>query len=94
MYFNKRINLCFSIKKKDIEVTTFDGQFTGFLCWDDLKKLVGQVSVLGPIAGMYGRRIEQVLMHPKRKTFYIPEREFAHSVEAARICMKKEMNAS
>ena len=59
-------------------MTTFDGQFTGFLCWDDLKKLVGQVSVLGPIAGMYGRKIEQVLIHPKRKTFYIPEREFIH----------------
>ena len=42
-------------QKQDTEVTTFDGQFTGFLCWDDLQKLVGQVSVLGPIAGMYGR---------------------------------------
>ena len=72
-------------------MTTFDGQFTGFLCWDDLKKLVGQNSVLGPIAGMYGRNIQQVLMHPKRKTFYISERKFAHSVEAAKICLKREM---
>ena len=30
-------------------------------------------------------------MHPKRNTVYILEREFAHSVEAARICLKKEM---
>ena len=72
-------------------MTTFDGQFTGFLCWDDLKKIVAQVSVLGPIAGMYGRKIEQIIMNPKRKTFYILEREFAHSVDAARICLKKEL---
>ena len=36
-------------------------------------------------------KIEQVLIHPKRKTFYIPERDFIHSVEAARVCLKTEM---
>ena len=80
-----------SQEKLDTEVTTFDGQFTGFLCWGDLKKLLAQVSVLGPIAGMCGRRIEQLIMNPKGKTFYIPEREFALSVDAARICLKKEL---
>ena len=72
------------------EVITFDGQFTGFLCWDDLKKIVGQISVLGPIAGMYGRNIEQELMHPKRG-YYISERKFAHWVDAARYALKKEV---
>ena len=55
-----------SQEKLDTQVTTFDGQFTGFLCWDDSKKIVAQVSVLGPIAGMYGRKIEQIIMNPKR----------------------------
>ena len=78
-------------EKTDIEVRTFDGQFIGFLTWEDLKKLVGQVCVLGPIAGLYGRIIEQFLVHPKRKdNFYIPERIFALSVESARVCLKKE----
>ena len=52
--------------------------------------LVGQVCVLGPIAGLYGRIIEQFIIHPKRKTFYIPERVFAHSIESARACLEKE----
>ena len=77
-------------EKKDTQVRTFDGQFIGFLTWEDRKTLVGQVSVLGPIAGLYGRIIEQFIIHPKRKTFYIPERVFAHSIESARVCLKKE----
>ena len=39
---------------------------------------------------MYGRNIEQELMHPKRG-YYISEQKFAHSVDAARFALKKEM---
>ena len=77
-------------EKLDTEVTTFDGQLIGFISWDDLKKIVGQFSVLGPIAGLYGRNIEQELMHLQRG-YYISERKFAHSVESARYALKKEM---
>ena len=78
-------------QKKDTEIRTFDGQFAGFLTWEDLKRLVAQVCVLGPIAGLYGRMIEQFLVHPRRKgNYYIPERIFAKSVDEARVCLKKE----
>ena len=56
-YKNKRVFL--DQEQLDIEAATFDGQLTGFVSYDDLKKLVRQICVLGPLAGMYGRDIEQ-----------------------------------
>ena len=47
------------------------------------------MSVVGPIAKMCGRNIEQELMHPKRG-YHISEQKFAHLIDAANICLKKK----
>ena len=70
------------IRKMDTDVTTFDGQHSGYLSHKNLKTLVGQICILGPLAGMYGRDIEQEIMHPTAG-YYISERRFANSVDAA-----------
>ena len=78
-------------QKTDTSVRTFDGQFQGFLAWEELERIVSQVCVLGPIAGVYGRLVEQFLINPKRKNnCYIPERIFIKSVDEARVSLKKE----
>ena len=78
-------------QKTDTPVKTFDGQFEGYLAWEGLEKIVSQVCVLGPIAGVYGRLVEQFLTSPKRKNnCYILERIFIRSVGEARVSLKKE----
>ena len=67
----------------EIEATIVDGQLIGFISYVDLKKLVRQICVLGPLAGMYGRDNEQEMMRPKAG-YYISEQKFAHSVDAAK----------
>ena len=78
-------------QKKDTAVKTFDGQFEGYLAWEELEKIVAQVCVLGPIAGLYGRVVEQFLINPRREdNCYIPERIFIKSVDETRVSLKKE----
>ena len=56
-----------------------------------MERIVSHVCVLGPIAGVYGRLVEQFLISPKRKnSYYIPERIFMKSVDDARVSLKKE----
>ena len=74
----------------DTEVTTFDGQYSGYLSYKDLTNLVKQICILGPLAGMYGRDIEQEMMHPTTG-YYISERKFAHSVDAAKYALRKDV---
>ena len=78
-------------QKTDTCVRTFDRQIEGFLAWEELEKIVSQVCVFGPIAGVYGRLVEQFLFSPKRKNnYYIPERKFQKSIDDARVSLKKE----
>ena len=65
-----------------------NGQYSGYLSYKDLKKLVKQICILGPLAGMYGRDIEQEMMHPTTG-YYISERKFAHSVDAPKYAFRK-----
>ena len=66
---------------------TFDGQFEGFLAWEELDQICSQVCVLGPIAGVFGRQVEQFLISPKRKNS--SERVFQKSIDDAPISLKK-----
>ena len=71
-------------------MTTFDGQHGGYLSYKDLTDLGKQICILGPLAGMYGRDIEQEIMHPTTG-YYISERKFANSVDAARFSLRKQV---
>ena len=54
-------------QKTDTIVTTYDGYYTGYLAYEDLERLARQICVLGPIAGVFGRQLEQWLISPNRK---------------------------
>merc|ERR1711989_279055 len=56
-------------QKTDTIATTFDGKFTGYLAYDELERLGRQICVLGPIAGVFGRQLEQWLISPDRKLY-------------------------
>ena len=47
-------------------MTTYDGYYTGFLAYRELEWLGKQICVLGPIAGVFGRQLEQWLINPER----------------------------
>ena len=47
-------------------MTTYDGYYTGFLAYRELEWLGKQICVLGPIAGVFGRQLEQWLVNPER----------------------------
>ena len=56
-----------------------------------IRKNFSQVCVLGPIAGVFGRQVEQFLISPRRKnSYYIPERVFQKSIDEARVSLKKQ----
>ena len=78
-------------QKTDTCVRTFDGQFEGFLAWEELDQICSQVCVLGPIAGAFGRYVEQFRISPRRKKgYYILERVFQKSIDDARVSLKKD----
>ena len=63
-------------QKTDTVTNTYDGRFTGFLAYEELAHFGKQICVLGPIAGVFGRQLEQYLISPDRKMneYYIPEK--------------------
>ena len=77
--------------KTDTIVTTFDGKFTGYLVYDDLAQVGRQICVLGPIAGVFGRQLEQWLISPHRKLNeeYIPVEVIQRSIDEAPCVLKK-----
>ena len=78
-------------QKTDTVVTTFDGYYTGFLAYEDLERLGRQICILGPIAGVFGRQLEQYLISPNRKLSeeYIPVDEIQRSIDEAPCALKK-----
>ena len=54
-------------QKTDTVTHTYDGRFRGFLAYEELAQFGKQICVLGPIAGVFGRRLEQYLISPDRR---------------------------
>jgi len=77
-------------QKTDTIVTTFDGEFTGYLAYDELERLGRQICVLGPIAGVFGRQLEQWLISPNRKLYeeYIPVEVIQRSIDESPCALK------
>ena len=78
-------------QKTDTIVTTFDGYYTGFLAYDELERLGRQICILGPIAGVFGRQLEQWLISPNRKLNeeYIPVEVIQRSIDEAPCVLKR-----
>ena len=53
-------------EKSATEVSTWDGRYRGFMSYKDLSTMTGWINIFGPLAGMYGRDIEQYLMRADR----------------------------
>ena len=78
-------------QRTDTVTNTFDGRFRGFLAYEELSLFGKQICVLGPIAGIFGRQLEQFRISPDRRKneCYIPERVIQRSIEDAPIVLKR-----
>ena len=86
--FHWRDKMDFVRKEKEpTEVSTWDGQYYGSISHSYLEKLATQISCLGPIAGLYGRDIEQEIM--AARTNYISMVKFEHSVTISKCAIKQ-----
>ena len=71
-------------EKEPTEVTTWDGKVNGYL--SHYQFLAGQICILGPVAGLYGRDIEQYLMD--LRGHLISERKLEYSVNSAKYVLR------
>ena len=72
-------------------MTTYEGYYTGFLAYRELELLGKQICVLGPIAGVFGRQLEQWLISPdrSRNEEYIPTKVIVKSINEAQVALSK-----
>ena len=68
-------------------VTTWDGKGRALISPQYMTKMVTEIGILGPLAGVYGREIEQLLMGPDMPEL-IPENIFADSVGFGRASLR------
>ena len=66
-------------ERQPTEVTTWDGKDRALASHSYLEKMVTEIGIFGPLAAVYGREIEQLLMGPNMPTL-IPEKIFSESV--------------
>ena len=78
-------------QETDTVTNTYDGRFTGFLAYEEVDHFGKQICVLGPIAGVFGRQLEQYLISPDRRMneYYIPEKVIQRSIEEAPCALKR-----
>ena len=58
------------------------------MSYDHLKAMAKWVGIIGPLAAMYGRDIEQYLMRPERSSL-IPEYDFNESVDGVKWTLNR-----
>ena len=80
-------------ERKPTEVSTWDGKDRALISHDELTKMAEMVSILGPLAGVDGRDIEQLLMGYDKPTL-IPEKKFNESVKLGRHTLRLEALSS
>jgi len=91
LFGHRSIDYFVKNQKTDTIVNTFDGRFTGYLAYEELERLGKQICVLGPIAGVFGRQLEQWLISPDRKLNeqYIPVEVIQRSIEESPCALKR-----
>ena len=70
-------------------VTTWDGQTRVWMTLEQVEKMFREMCLLGPMAAMFGREVQQTLMSPTPPT-RIPVEDFQYSVDSGRASMYKE----
>ena len=75
-------------ERKPTEVTTWDGKDRALVSHAYLEHMAREIGILGPLAAVYGRDIEQLLMEPNPPTV-IPEK-FNESIVFGRCPLRAE----
>ena len=70
-------------------VTTWDGQTRVWMSVEQVDKMYREMCLLGPMAAMFGREVQQTLMSPTPPT-KIPVDDFQYSVDSGRASLGKE----
>ena len=69
------------------DVTTWDGKDRALISHFYLEKMATEIGILGPLAAVYGREIEQLLMGPKLPDL-IPEKILSESASYGRASLR------
>ena len=68
-------------------VTTWDGKDRALISTDYIHKMFKEICMLGPLAGVYGREVQQILMQNEAPD-KISMEDFAYSVQMGRAAIK------
>ena len=74
-------------ERQPTDVTTWDGKDRALISHAYSDKMVTEIGILGPLAAVYGREIEQLLVGPNMPEL-IPEKVFADSVAYGRASLR------
>ena len=76
-------------ERQPTEVTTWDGKDRALISHSYLERMATEIGILGPLAAVYGRDLEQLLMGPNPPTI-IPEKLFNESITFGRFPLRSE----
>ena len=72
-----------------VSVTTWDGQTRVWMSVDQVDRMYREMCLLGPMAAMFGREVQQTLMSPQPPT-KIPVEDFQYSVNSGRASLSQD----
>ena len=75
--------------KASVSVTTWDGKTRVWMSVDQIARMYKEMCLLGPLAAMFGREVQQTLMAPQLPT-KIPVDDFQYSVDSGRASLSRE----
>ena len=72
-----------------VKVTTWDGQTRVWMTVDQVDRMYKEMCLLGPMAAMFGREVQQTLMSPNPPN-KIPVEDFQYSVNSGRASLSQQ----
>ena len=75
--------------KESVQVITWDGRTRVWMSVEQISDMFKEVCMLGPLAGMFGREVQQYLLTSQNPT-KIPFDEFQYSVDSGRASLSKQ----
>ena len=76
-----------------VQVTTWDGQTRVWMTVDQVDRMYKEMCLLGPMAAMFGREVQQTLMSPNPPN-KIPVEDFQYSVNSGRASLSQQRVAN
>ena len=80
-------NECWDKTKHAMTITTWDGKDRALISTDNIHKMYKEICLFGPLAGVYGREVQQILMQNEAPD-KISMEDFAYSVQMGRAAIK------